>query len=387
MLVIKNARLLTMTENGSFVGDIRIDGGKIAEIAQNVDTTGCDVFDAEGMYAMPGIIDAHSHIGMWEDGMGREGSDGNEATNPVTPEMRSIDGINPFDRCFKEAVACGVTTAVTGPGSANVVGGTFVAMKLYGRSMDEMILKFPVAMKAAFGENPKRVYGDKATPATRMAIAAILRKVLAGALDYAKKIENAKDDPSKMPERDLGKEALLPVIRRELPLKIHCHRADDILTAIRIAKEFNVRFTLDHCTEGYLIPDLLKETIEETGAGIIIGPLLTDRSKIELRNVSFSAPKALYDAGIDFAMMTDHPVIPEQYLPVCAALAVREGLPEDAALRSITINAARITGIDDRVGSLEVGKDADIAVFSGHPLDFRSRCVLCTVDGQVAHRE
>lgn len=387
MLVIKNARLLTMTENGSFVGDIRIDGGKIAEIAQNIDTTGCDVFDAEGMYAMPGIIDAHSHIGMWEDGMGREGSDGNEATNPVTPEMRSIDGINPFDKCFKEAVACGVTTAVTGPGSANVVGGTFVAMKLYGRSMDEMILKFPVAMKAAFGENPKRVYGDKAAPATRMAIAAILRKALAGALDYAKKIENAKDDPSKMPERDLGKEALLPVIRRELPLKIHCHRADDILTAIRIAKEFNVRFTLDHCTEGYLIPDLLKETIEETGAGIIIGPLLTDRSKIELRNVSFSAPKALYDAGIDFAMMTDHPVIPEQYLPVCAALAVREGLPEDAALRSITINAARITGIDDRVGSLEVGKDADIAVFSGHPLDFRSRCVLCTVDGQVAHRE
>lgn len=387
MLVIKNARLLTMTENGSFVGDIRIDGGKIAEIAQNIDTAGCDVFDAEGMYAMPGIIDAHSHIGMWEDGMGREGSDGNEATNPVTPEMRSIDGINPFDRCFKEAVACGVTTAVTGPGSANVVGGTFVAMKLYGRSMDEMILKFPVAMKAAFGENPKRVYGDKATPATRMAIAAILRKALAGALDYAKKIENAKDDPSKMPERDLGKEALLPVIRRELPLKIHCHRADDILTAIRIAKEFNVRFTLDHCTEGYLIPDLLKETIEETGAGIIIGPLLTDRSKIELRNVSFSAPKALYDAGIDFAMMTDHPVIPEQYLPVCAALAVREGLPEDAALRSITINAARITGIDDRVGSLEVGKDADIAVFSGHPLDFKSRCVLCTVDGQVAHRE
>ena len=387
MLVIKNPRLLTMTENGSFVGDIRIDGGKIAEIAQNIDTTGCDVFNAEGMYAMPGIIDAHSHIGMWEDGMGREGSDGNEATNPVTPEMRSIDGINPFDRCFKEAVACGVTTAVTGPGSANVVGGTFVAMKLYGRSMDEMILKFPVAMKAAFGENPKRVYGDKATPATRMAIAAILRKALAGALDYAKKIENAKDDPSKMPERDLGKEALLPVIRRELPLKIHCHRADDILTAIRIAKEFNVRFTLDHCTEGYLIPDLLKETIEETGAGIIIGPLLTDRSKIELRNVSFSAPKALYDAGIDFAMMTDHPVIPEQYLPVCAALAVREGLPEDAALRSITINAARITGIDDRVGSLEVGKDADIAVFSGHPLDFRSRCVLCTVDGQVAHRE
>ena len=239
-------------------------------------------------------------------------------------------------------------------------------------------------MKAAFGENPKRVYGDKGGPQTRMAIAATLRNALAGALEYDKKL---RSDNEKLPERDLKKEALLPVIRREMPLKIHCHRADDILTAIRIAKEFDIMFTLDHCTEGYMISNIIKETIDETDCGIIIGPLFTDRSKIELRNLSFKAPLKLYEAGIEFAMMTDHPVIPEQYLPVCAAIAVREGLPEEAALRSITINPAKIVGIDDRLGSLEEGKDADIAVFSGHPLDFRSRCLLTLINGEIVHSE
>lgn len=320
--------------------------------------------------------------------MGSEGSDGNECTNPVTPELRAIDAINPYDRCFAEACAAGVTTCVTGPGSANVVGGQFVAVKTAGDSVEDMTLRFPVAMKAAFGENPKRVYGssDK-TPQTRMATAAILRKALLDAQEYGRKLEEAKDDPAKRPARDFGREALLSVVRRELPLKIHCHRADDILTAIRVAKEFNIRFTLDHCTEGYLIPEHLKRAIAEQGAGIIVGPLLSERSKIELKNLSFAAPKALYDNGIEFAMMTDHPVIPEQYLPVCAALAVREGLPEEEALRSITINAARIAGIDDRVGSLEPGKDADVAVFNGHPLDFRARCVLTLVNGKIAHEE
>ena len=277
---------------------------------------------------------------------------------------------------------------MTGPGSANVIGGQFVAIKTAGNSVEDMTLRFPIAMKAAFGENPKNVYGssDK-TPQTRMATAAVLRKALVDAQEYGRKLEEAKDDPAKRPARDLGKEALLAVVRRELPMKIHAHRADDILTAIRIAKEFNIRFTLDHCTEGYLIPEHLKQAIAEQGAGVIVGPLLTDRSKIELRNLSFKAPKALYDSGIEFAMMTDHPVIPEQYLPVCAALAVREGLPEDAALRSITINAARVVGIEDRVGSLERGKDADVAVFSGHPLDFRARCVLTLVNGKIAHAE
>ncbi|MDO4568245.1 MAG: amidohydrolase [Clostridia bacterium] len=385
MLVLKNARVMTMLQP-EFVGDVAVENGIIHSVGENLDIPGAEVIDLEGKYLMPGIIDAHTHIGMWEDGIGREGADGNEATNAITPDMRAIDGLNPFDRCLKEAVASGVTTAVTGPGSANVIGGTFVAIKLHGTCVEDMILKQPVAMKAAFGENPKRVYGEKGGPQTRMAVAAALRNALLGAQEYEKKLRRTDDD-DKLPERDLKKEALLPVIRREMPLKIHAHRADDILTAIRIAKEFDILFTLDHCTEGYLISDLLKKAIEETECGVIVGPLLSDRSKVELRNLSFEAPRKLYEAGIEFAMMTDHPVIPEQYLPVCAALAVREGLPEDVALKSITINAARITGIDDRVGSLEPGKDADIAVFSGHPLDFRSRCVLTLVNGQIAHSE
>ena len=387
MLILKNGKLLTMA-GPEFVGDIAVENGKIIALGEELPTENAQVRDVSGCYVMPGIVDAHCHIGMWEDGMGKQGSDGNECTNPVTPELRAIDAINPYDRCFTEASAAGITTCVTGPGSANVVGGQFVAMKTAGDSVEDMTLRFPVAMKAAFGENAKRVYGDsEKTPQTRMATAAILRKALLDAQEYGKKIEEGEQDPAKRPSRDLGKEAMLAVIRRELPMKIHAHRADDILTAIRIAKEFNIRFTLEHCTEGYLIPAQIKRAIEEQGAGIIVGPLLSERSKIELRNLSFKAPKVLYDNGIEFAIMTDHPVIPEQYLTVCAALAVREGLPEEVALRAITIQAARITGIDDRVGSLEVGKDADIAVFNGHPLDFRTRCVLTLVNGKIAHEE
>ena len=387
MLILKNGKLLTMA-GPEFVGDIAVENGKIIALGEELPAENAQVRDVSGCYVMPGIVDAHCHIGMWEDSMGTEGADGNECTNPVTPELRAIDAINPYDRCFTEACAAGVTTCVTGPGSANVVGGQFVAMKTAGDSVEDMTLRFPVAMKAAFGENPKRVYGDsEKTPQTRMATAAILRKALLDAQEYGKKIEEGEQDPAKRPSRDLGKEAMLAVIKRELPMKIHAHRADDILTAIRIAKEFNIRFTLEHCTEGYLIPAQIKRAIEEQGAGIIVGPLLSERSKIELRNLSFKAPKVLYANGIEFAIMTDHPVIPEQYLTVCAALAVREGLPEEVALRAITIQAARITGIDDRVGSLEVGKDADIAVFNGHPLDFRTRCVLTLVNGKIAHEE
>ena len=387
MLILKNGKLLTMA-GPEFVGDIAVENGKIIALGEELPAENAQVRDVSGCYVMPGIVDAHCHIGMWEDSMGTEGADGNECTNPVTPELRAIDAINPYDRCFTEACAAGVTTCVTGPGSANVVGGQFVAMKTAGDSVEDMTLRFPVAMKAAFGENPKRVYGDsEKTPQTRMATAAILRKALLDAQEYGKKIEEGEQDPANRPSRDLGKEAMLAVIKRELPMKIHAHRADDILTAIRIAKEFNIRFTLEHCTEGYLIPAQIKRAIEEQGAGIIVGPLLSERSKIELRNLSFKAPKVLYDNGIEFAIMTDHPVIPEQYLTVCAALAVREGLPEEVALRAITIQAARITGIDDRVGSLEVGKDADIAVFNGHPLDFRTRCVLTLVNGKIAHEE
>lgn len=387
MFVLKNGNVMTMA-GPAFVGDVAIENGKIVAVGQNLSYSDAEVRDVTGMTVMPGIVDPHCHIGMWEDAMGFEGADGNECTNPITPELRAIDAINPYDRCFEEAVAGGVTTCVTGPGSANVIGGQFVAIKTYGDSVEDMVLRFPVAVKAAFGENPKRVYnGKNQTPSTRMATAALMRKALIEAQEYNEKLEKGKADPEKMPERNLGKEILARVIRRELPMKIHAHRADDILTAIRICREFKLRYTLDHCTEGYLITDKLKEALSEDCEGIIVGPLLTDRSKIELKNLSFKAPKVLEQAGIEYAMMTDHPVTPEQYLPICTAVAVREGASEEGALKAITINAAKITGIADRVGSIEVGKDADIAVFSGHPFDFRSRCVLTLVNGKVAHEE
>ena len=387
MLVLKNGNVMTMA-GPALVGDVAIENGKIVAVGQSLSYSDAEVRDVTGMTVMPGIVDPHCHIGMWEDAMGFEGADGNECTNPITPELRAIDAINPYDRCFEEAAAGGVTTCVTGPGSANVIGGQFVAIKTYGDSVDDMVLRFPVAVKAAFGENPKRVYnGKNQTPSTRMATAALMRKALIEAQEYNEKLERGKADPEKMPERNLGKEILARVIRRELPMKIHAHRADDILTAIRICREFKLRYTLDHCTEGYLITDKLKEALSEDCEGIIVGPLLTDRSKIELKNLSFKAPKVLEQAGIEYAMMTDHPVTPEQYLPICTAVAVREGASEESALKAITINAAKITGIADRVGSIEVGKDADIAVFSGHPFDFRSRCVLTLVNGKVAHEE
>ena len=387
MLVLKNGNVMTMA-GPAFVGDVAIENGKIVAVGQSLSYSDAEVRDVTGMTVMPGIVDPHCHIGMWEDAMGFEGADGNECTNPITPELRAIDAINPYDRCFEEAAAGGVTTCVTGPGSANVIGGQFVAIKTYGDSVDDMVLRFPVAVKAAFGENPKRVYnGKNQTPSTRMATAALMRKALIEAQEYNEKLERGKADPEKMPERNLGKEILARVIRRELPMKIHAHRADDILTAIRICREFKLRYTLDHCTEGYLITDKLKEALSEDCEGIIVGPLLTERSKIELKNLSFKAPKVLEQAGIEYAMMTDHPVTPEQYLPICTAVAVREGASEEGALKAITINAAKITGIADRVGSIGVGKDADIAVFSGHPFDFRSRCVLTLVNGKVAHEE
>lgn len=387
MLLLKKGNVMTMA-GPAFVGDVAIENGKIVAVGQSLSYSDAEVRDVTGMTVMPGIVDPHCHIGMWEDAMGFEGADGNECTNPITPELRAIDAINPYDRCFEEAVAGGVTTCVTGPGSANVIGGQFVAIKTHGDSVEDMVLRFPVAVKAAFGENPKRVYnGKNQTPSTRMATAALMRKALVEAQEYNEKLERGKADPEKMPERNLGKEILARVIRRELPMKIHAHRADDILTAIRICREFKLRYTLDHCTEGYLITDKLKEALDEDCEGIIVGPLLTDRSKIELKNLSFKAPKVLEQAGIEYAMMTDHPVTPEQYLPICTAIAVREGASEEGALKAITINAAKINGIADRVGSIEVGKDADIAVFSGHPFDFRSRCVLTLVNGKVAHEE
>jgi imidazolonepropionase-like amidohydrolase len=374
-------------EQPPFTGDVLIDSGVVNALGERLAVPGAQVIDCAGKYILPGFVDAHCHIGMWEDGMGDEGADGNEASDPITPDMRAIDGVNPFDRCFVEARQAGVTTAVTGPGSANVIGGLFAALKTAGQSVDDMILKYPAAMKAALGENPKHVYtAQKVTPYTRMAIAYLFRKTMTEAQEYQKKLELGKKDIDKLPERDIAMEALLPVLTRELTLKIHAHRADDILTALRLAKEFSLKITIEHCTEGHLIAPLLREQTQALGAGIIVGPLMSERSKIELKNLSFKAPTKLHEAGIPFALMTDHPVIPLQYLPVCAALCVRDGLPEDIALQAITINAANIAGIGERVGSIKPGKDADIAVFDGHPLDFRAHCVLTLINGQIVHQ-
>ncbi len=384
MILIKKGKILTMNDRVYEQGDILIKGKKILRIGENIEVPhDAEVIDATGMWVMPGIVDAHCHIGMWEDGIGFEGSDGNEATDPVTPELRAIDGINPEDNCFREARENGITTVVTGPGSANVIGGQFAALKTYGRRVDDMVIKEPLALKVSFGENPKWVYdGQKKAPSTRMATAAILRENLIKAQNYKRKLEQGEKDPDKMPDRDLKMEIMVKVLKREIPLKAHAHRADDILTALRIASEFNLDITLDHCTEGHRISDFLLE--EE--AKVIVGPLFSERSKVELKNMTFKAPGILSKAGVKVAMMTDHPVIPIQYLPVCAAIAVKEGMDEMDALRSITINAAEITGIDDRVGSLEQGKDADIVIFDGHPLDFRTRAVWVFIDGYAVKK-
>jgi len=383
MLLLKHGLIHTMVQP-AFLGDILIENGKIVAVGPSLTCESGRVLSLDGMRVFPGLIDAHCHIGMWEDGIGEEGADGNEMTDPITPELRAIDGLNPFDPCFKEAREAGITTVITGPGSANVIGGQFAALKTCGRSIEEMTLVAPIAMKAATGENPKAVYTEKkVAPTTRMAIASLFRSTMTDAIEYQKGMAKEEDKP----DRDIAMEALLPVINRELTVKVHAHRADDILTALRLAKEFNLKITIDHCTEGYLITDVLKERLTEQGAGIIIGPLLSERSKIELKNLSFAAPRILDEAGIPFAIMTDHPVIPIQFLAVQAGLAVREGLSEDTAFRSITKNAADIVGIGERVGTLEAGKDADIAVFDGHPFDFRTHCVMTIINGMIVHNK
>ena len=338
--------------------------------------------DAGGRMITPGFIDSHCHLGLYEDSIGFEGSDGNEMVDPITPQLRGIDAINPMDITFKEGYQGGVTTAVTGPGSGNVIGGTFVALKTYGHRVDDMIIKEPIAMKVAFGENPKRVYNEqKKSPMTRMATASLLRETLFKAKTYMEKMENA--DPSKRPDYDMKMEALIPVLKKEIPLKAHAHRADDIFTALRIAKEFDVDITLDHCTDGHLIAeDLAKE-----GKPAIVGPTFGERSKYELKNKTFDTPRVLYEAGIKIAINTDSPVIPLEHLSLCAGLAHKAGLPMIEALKAITINAAEIVGIDDRVGSIEVGKDADIVIFDGNPIkDVDSKTYMTIIDGKIVYR-
>ena len=381
MLLIRNARLFTMEGDGCIDGgDVLMDGGKVVATGTNLSAPGAKVIDAHGAYATPGFVDPHTHIGLWADGERDDTGDGNEATDPVTPHLRALDAVNPVDPCFAEACRAGVTSVAAGPGSANVLGGQFLAMKTHGKSLKTMLIKEPLAMKAAFGENPKHVYGSNGKrPGTRMGTAAVLREALYEAREYMEK--RAGKDADKRPAFNLKNEALAMVLRRELLLKMHAHRADDILTAIRLVKEFDLRASVEHCTEGHLIADELREA----GVGVILGPLLCDRSKPELKNLTMKAPAILHRAGVKFALMTDHGVIPEQYLPVEAGLCVREGLPEMEALRAITINAAEVIGLVDRIGSLAPGKDADLVLFDGHPLETRTHASLVLVNGEIAY--
>lgn len=385
MLFIKNGTINTITK-GMLNGDILIENGKIIEIGNNIVVPlDAEVIDAQGNLVLPGFIDAHTHLGLWEDGMGFEGADGNEETDPITPHLNPIDGINPMDRSFEEARNGGITSVCTTPGSANVMGGQCIAIKTFGRRIDKMVIKNPVASKVAFGENPKSCYGqEEKAPQTRMAIAAMMRETLKEAEEYLDAILlHEEDDENEKPDYDIKMESLLPVLRRDIPFKVHAHRADDIFTAIRIGKEFNLKLTLDHCTEGHLIV----EDLVEEGYPVVVGPSLSERSKIELRNLTFDTAGILSNAGTDVCLMTDHPIIPVHYLPICAGIAVKHGMKEEKALESITINPAKVLGIVDRVGSIEIGKDADIVIWDNNPLQIQSNVLYTIIDGKIVYKK
>ena len=382
MLLIKNGHVKTMAgadlENGAvLVGD----DGKILRVAENIEETAdMTVIDAGGRLVTPGCVEAHCHIGVHNSVFRWEGADYNEKADPLTPHMRAIDGINPIDETFTDAIKNGVTSACTGPGSSNVVGGTFAAIKLVGKRVDDMIIKHPIGMKCAFGENPKSAYGQssKKSPVTRMGTAALLRELLFKSRNYL-----AAKESDKAPNFDMKLEAMIPVMKKEIPLKAHAHRADDIFTAIRIAKEFDVDLTLDHCTDGALIA----EELAKEGYPAFIGPMLTAKSKPEIKNMSLSTAARLHQAGVPISIITDAPVNPLENLPLCAGLAIGAGLPYEEAWKAITINPATQTGISDRVGSLEVGKDGDVVIWNADPLkNIGAAAHVTIVDGKVVYR-
>ncbi|MDD4774257.1 MAG: amidohydrolase [Eubacteriales bacterium] len=380
MLKIDNVKIYTMEKETGVIdcGYVIVDAGKIAEIGRSDG-------DGSGGWLFPGFIDAHTHLGLIGDSLTFEGDDVNEASDSVTPHLRGLDGINPLDRCFAEARESGVTCVASGPGSANPIGGQSSVLKTIGVRIDSMTIRQPAAIKFAMGENPKNVYHVKnQTPETRMAIAALIRENLFKAKKYSEAMIKAQtpsaaqeDDGDEEPEYDMKMEALLPLVRGEIPAHFHAHRADDIFTAIRIAKEFGLNYAIVHCTEGYLIADELKKE----GVSAIVGPNLIDRSKPELASLSFANPARLSQAGVTVAITTDHPVIPLQYLGLCASLAVKAGMDAHEALRAITINPARILGINHRTGSVKAGKDADLVLFDGNPLEIMTAVKQVYIDG------
>lgn len=398
---IINGRIMTMAEEKAAKkkekiraeyenGFLRIENGKIARIGdmEELETLpqkdgGIDVIDAGGRLVMPGIIEAHCHMGITEEKKGMEGDDCNENVQPITPYLRAMDAIHSMDAAFDDAVRAGITSAMVGPGSSNVVGGQFAFIKTKGRRIDDLVVLAPAAMKVAFGENPKVNFsGQGKMPVTRMAVAGMLREELFRAKQYVEKKRKAKKAGEEF-EEDFHYECWIPVFEGKIPLKAHVHRVDDIFTAIRIAKEFGLDMTLDHCSEGHLIA----EELAKEGYPAIVGPDLSSRSKIEVQNVAFKTAGILSAAGLKVAITTDHPVSLIQSLPLCAGLCVKSGMPFDTALRAITIHAAQICRVDDRVGSLETGKDADIAIFDGNPLEVSTKVYCTLINGEIAYRQ
>ena len=376
--LIKNGLIHDAVHRGAYIADILLAGGKIAGIGTDLTAPAdAEIFDADGLDVYPGFVDAHTHIGLDGYGIGYEGCDYNEMNDIWTPQLRAIDGINPRDPSLAIARKAGVTCVCTGPGSANVLGGTFLAMKTVGDRIDNMIVKDPVAMKCAFGENPKRCYRDKCD-STRMSTAAFLRGALMQAKDYGARKQAANGDVTKMPAYNQKLEALLPVLAGEIPLKAHAHQANDIFTALRIAHEFGLRITLEHVTEGHLI---VEELAKEKDVPMAVGPSLTHASKFELQNKSWATPGVLAKAGCHVSIITDNSVIPQQYLPLCAGMAVKAGMDEFDALKAITINPAEHIGVADRVGTLEVGKDADVVITNGCPFEVMTETRAVFIDG------
>ncbi len=377
-VAITEARIIPVSGEPIESGTVLITDGTITAVGAEVTVPeGTQTIDASGRWVLPGFVDAHTHLGVSEEGEGRAGSDTNEMTDPNGARLRTLDGINPVERGFSDALAGGVTAVVVKPGSGNPIGGQTVAIKTWGRIVDEMVIKSPASVKSALGENPKRVYGDKKQlPSTRLGVAAVIRDAFGKAQDYKLKRDRAaeKGDPF---ERDSTSEVLVRVLDGELPWSQHTHRADDIATAIRLADEFGYRLIVNHATEGFLVADVLAER----GIPCVVGPLFTTRSKVELRERTLANPGRLANAGVLVALTTDHPVVPINFLVHQATLAVKEGMTRADALRSITVNPARIMGLDDRVGALEPGLDGDLVIWDGDPLDVMSRAMQVFIAG------
>jgi imidazolonepropionase-like amidohydrolase len=386
MLAIVNGKLHTVSQGVLERGTVLIDDeGHIAAVGVDPDLpAGVDVIDATGLSVFPGFVDAHTHLGIWEEGVGRAFWDGNEASEPVTPHVRALDAINPRDQGLDDARRAGVTTVCVTPGSANVICGLAVVLKTAGDAVDRMVVRQPAGLKMALGENPKSVYKPRdKMPSTRMGAAALIREALVSAQNYLDKKAKAASDPdSEPPDEDLKLEALALVLQGVVPARIHAHRADDILTALRLGEEFGLELAVEHCTEGHKVAGELAQA----GVPALVGPSLSSRSKMELRELGFATPGELARAGVTVVLISDHPFVPIQYLPLCGGLAMREGLDEQTALRAITLTPAQVLGVDNRLGSLQPGKDADLALYEGHPFyDVQARCVMTLVQGRIVH--